>query len=123
MNSTIGTKTYEILQPNQLAFVNFWIDIPEVVNSTPLFMTGPAFSLVASSSLDYEIYNWNFVLKMKQFRNISVIDVGQDITLDPNANDAIPITIRNDGNVDNFVDLELELIDTSRKCYRYSKCQ
>ena len=113
MNSTIGTRTYEILQPNQLAFVNFWIDIPEVVNSTPLFMTGPAFSLVASSSLDYEIYKWNFVLKMKQFRNISVIDVGQDITLDPNANDAIPITIRNDGNVDNFVDLELELIDTS----------
>ena len=53
-----------------------------------------------------------FRLKMKQFRNISVIDVGQDITLDPNANDAIPITIRNDGNIDNFVDLKLELIDT-----------
>ena len=112
MNSTIGTRTYELLQPNQLAFVNFWIDVPEVINSTPLFMTGPTFSLVASSSLDYEIYTWSFVLKMKQFRNISVIDVGQDITLDPNANDAIPITIRNDGNIDNFVDLKLELIDT-----------
>ena len=113
MNSTIGTSTYELLQPNQLAFVNFWIDVPEVINSTPLFMTGPTFSLVASSSLDYEIYTWSFVLKMKQFRNISVIDVGQDITLDPKANDAIPITIRNDGNIDNFVDLELELIDAS----------
>ena len=113
MNSTIGTSTYELLQPNQLAFVNFWIDVPEVINSTPLFMTGPTFSLVASSSLDYEIYTWSFVLKMKQFRNISVIDVGQDITLDPKANDAIPITIRNDGNIDNFVDLELELIDAT----------
>ena len=113
MNSTIGTSTYELLQPNQLAFVNFWIDVPEVINSTPLFMTGPTFSLVASSSLDYEIYTWSFALKMKQFRNISVIDVGQDITLDPMANDAIPITIRNDGNIDNFVDLELELIDAS----------
>ena len=113
MNSTIGTSTYELLQPNQLAFVNFWIDVPEVINSTPLFMTGPTFTLVASSSLDYETYTWSFVLKMKQFRNISVIDVGQDITLDPKANDAIPITIRNDGNIDNFVDLELELIDAS----------
>lgn len=113
MNSTLETSSYELLQPNQLAFVNFWIDVPEVINSTPLFMTGPTFSLIASSGLDYETYTWNFVLKMKQFRNISVINVGQDITLDPNSNDAIPITIRNDGNVDNLVDLKLEVIDSS----------
>ena len=70
MNNTVNQTSYEYFTTNQLCYIYLWIEVPEVVNSQPLFESGPRFSLVATSSLDELTTTWNFDLLMSEFRNI-----------------------------------------------------
>ena len=113
MNQTNGNNALETLSPGQLSYVYFWVDIPSVVDGSPLFETGPRFTLIASSGLDYAKSQWSFDLLMSAYRNISIDYVEENLTLDPNENDRVSITVRNVGNVNNKISIALEAIDDS----------
>ena len=54
---------------------------------------------------------WSFDLLMSEFRNVSLSSHGDDLLLDPDSNNGIPVTIRNSGNVENLFTLDLQIID------------
>ena len=111
MNQTNGNNAIETLSSGQLSYVYFWIEIPSVIDGSPLFETGPRFTLIASSGLDYAQCQWSFDLLMSAYRNMSVDLVGDNLTLDPGENDRISLTVRNVGNVNNRISVALEAID------------
>ena len=45
-------KAIESFGIGELKFAKLWIDIPHVIDSNPLYLSGPRFSLTATSSLD-----------------------------------------------------------------------
>ena len=104
-------KALESLLTGELKFIRMWIDIPKVIDSSPLYLTGPTFSLLATSSLDSRTVSWSFSLLMSEFSNVTLDSSDDFLSLDPDSNDRIPITVRNSGNVENLLSLELQIID------------
>ena len=104
-------KAIESFAIGELKFARLWIDIPKVVDSNPLYLSGPRFSLTATSGLDRAEVTWNFDLLMSEFRNVTLDSRGDDLQLDPDSNGRLPITIKNSGNIENRYDLELQIID------------
>ena len=112
MNNTENLTSYEYFNPNQLKYIYLWIEVPEVINSQPLFETGPRFSLVATSNLDECTSTWNFDLLMSKFSNVSILEQTTNLSLSPDSNDRTPVTITNVGNVENTVSIDLQVIDS-----------
>ena len=113
MDDVQNGKAMESFQIGELKFARLWIDIPQVIDSNPLYLSGPRFSLTATSILDRAEVTWNFDLLMSEFRNVTLDNQGDDLQLDPDSNDRIPITIKNSGNIENRYDLELQIIDSN----------
>jgi len=97
------------LEDGEDIFITFWIITPVVKDGAPLAGTGPTFSLEAESSLDKRISSWNFSLEMQTFHNLTIDDVGEQLVLNPGDNGRIEVTVRNNGNVDTYLDASLEL--------------
>ena len=89
-------------------YVNFWIDVPAVINGAPLAGTGPTFVLEAESSLDRRIINWSFSLEMQTWHNITIDSIGEDCTLSPGESGKATVNIRNNGNVESTIDATLK---------------
>ena len=104
-------KAIESIEIGELIFARLWIDIPKVIDSNPLYLSGPRFSLTATSSLDRAEVTWSFDLLMSEFRNVTLDSRGEDLQLDPDSNGRLPITIKNSGNIENRYDLELQIVD------------
>tara|TARA_B110000459_G_C16625851_1_gene505713 strand:+ start:14279 stop:16744 length:2466 start_codon:yes stop_codon:yes gene_type:complete len=111
MNQTSGSNAIETLIPGQLSYIYFWVEIPPVIDGAPLYETGPRFTLTATSSLDFAQSQWSFDLLMSAYRNLTIDSVGANLTLDPDDNDRLSITVRNVGNVNNKVSISLEAIN------------
>ena len=111
MNQTTGDNSIETLSPGQLSYVYLWVDVPSVIDGSPLYQTGPRFTLIASSGLDYAESQWSFDLLMSAYRNITIDSVEDNLTLDPGDNDRISVTVRNVGNIDTKFNIALEAID------------
>ena len=106
-------KAIESFSIGELKFARLWIDIPQVIDSNPLYLSGPRFSLTATSSLDRAEVTWSFDLLMSDFRNVTLDNRGDNLQLDPDSNDRIPITIKNSGNIENRYNLELQITDNT----------
>ena len=105
-----GDKEVHIdLQDGEDIFINFWIITPTVMDGAPLAGTGPSFSLEAESSLDRRIASWNFSLEMQTFHNLTIDDADENLVLDPGDNGRVEVTIRNNGNIDTYLDASLKL--------------
>ena len=96
------------INPNSLAYVYFWVDIPAVENGMPLAGTGPRFTLTGISGLDKEIISWSFDLHMNQKRNVSIDEVEKDIELAPGENGRMLVSVRNVGNTPNRLNITLQ---------------
>ena len=110
MNNTEGVNAYETVQPDGLSYVFLWIDVPEIVDGLPLANTGPRFQLKAVSSIDGAISQWSFDLLMNDFFNMTIDQAGADILLKPGGNDRLPISLRNNGNTPNTLNITLQAI-------------
>tara|TARA_B100001094_G_scaffold170824_1_gene165237 strand:+ start:1210 stop:3540 length:2331 start_codon:yes stop_codon:yes gene_type:complete len=97
------------LQDGEDVFINFWIITPVVKDGVPLAGTGPSFSLQAESSLDRRVSCWNFSLEMQTFHNLTIDDAGENLVLDPGDDGRVEVTIRNNGNIDTYLDASLKL--------------
>ena len=111
MNQTSGLNAIERISPGQLCYVYFWIDIPPVIDGSPLLNTGPRFTLIATSGLDFQQDSWSFDLLMSEFINMTIDTVSNNLTLDPSENDRMSISVRNVGNLESRLTATLELID------------
>ncbi|MAH91074.1 MAG: hypothetical protein CMA11_04830 [Euryarchaeota archaeon] len=90
-------------------FVYFWIITPKVQDGAPLAGTGPTFTLEAVSGLDRRVESWTFGLEMQTFHNMSIDDVDENLSLDPGDTGRIEVTVRNNGNIDTFLDASLRI--------------
>ena len=111
MNNSDGVNAYETLAPGQLAYVYLWVDVPEIIDGSPLANTGPRFQLKAVSSLDRAVSQWSFDLLLDAYRNASIDSKDDDLILDPGANGRISVDVRNVGNTDNKLSITLQAID------------
>ena len=89
-------------------FINFWIITPAIIDGAPLAGTGPTFSLEAESSLDRRVESWTFALEMQTFHNMTVDVVGENLSLEPDDDGRLEVTIRNNGNIDTYLDASLK---------------
>ena len=96
------------INKTQTIFVSFWIKTPPIENGMPIAGTGPRFTLSAQSQLDNEISTWSFDLEMQSFHDISIDSITDNLSLDPDDNGRIEITLRNNGNVNTFLDIGIK---------------
>ena len=111
MDNVEDGKAKQSFSSGDLKFIRLWIDTPVVIDSNPLFMTGPRFTLTATSSLDFAETTWSFDLLMSEFRNVTLVDYGDDLSVDPDSSDRLPVTVSNSGNIENTVSIELYVIN------------
>lgn len=97
------------LSDGEDVFINFWIITPVVQDGAPLAGTGPTFILEAESGLDRRIASWSFELEMQTFHNMTIDFVDSNLSLDPGDNGRLEVTVRNNGNVDTYLDASLKL--------------
>lgn len=115
MDSVNDGKAIETFAPNELKFIRLWIDIPQVIDSSPLYLTGPRFSLTATSGLDGAASTWNFDLLMTDFSNVTLVGRGSDILVSPDSSNRLPITVRNSGNIENLMSIDLQIVDENNQ--------
>ena len=89
-------------------FINFWIITPPIIDGTPLAGDGPTFTLQAQSSLDRRFASWTFDLEMQTYHNMTIDDVGENLSLEPGDDKLLEVTVRNNGNVDTYLDASLK---------------
>ena len=90
-------------------FIHFWIITPSVQDGAPLAGTGPLFQLEAESGLDRQVASWTFSLEMQTFHNMTIDQVNSNLSLNPGDNGRIEISVRNNGNIDTYLDASLRL--------------
>lgn len=87
------------LNPGGIDLIRFWIETPAVINSSPLSGEGASFVLKGISSLDGESIEWQFSVVLDDYHNVSIDEVGDDLTLDPGLSGRIEVGLRNSGNI------------------------
>ena len=87
------------LAPGGIDLIRFWLESPPIVNSSPLAGEGASFVLKGVSSLDGASIEWQFSVVLKEFRNVSIDEVGDDLTIDPGLSGRIEVSFRNSGNI------------------------
>ena len=95
------------LNPGGIDLVQFWIETPPVVNSSPLAGEGASFILKGFSSLDSAEIEWRFSVVLKDFYNVSIDGSSEDLTIDPGISGRTEVTLRNSGNIASTFDFYL----------------
>ncbi len=95
------------LNAGGIDLIQFWIETPPVVNSSPLAGEGSSFILKGFSSLDNAEIEWRFSVVLKDFYNVSIDGSGEDLTIDPGISGRTEVTLRNSGNIASTFDFNL----------------
>ena len=95
------------LNPGGIDLVQFWIETPPVVNSSPLAGEGASFILKGFSSLDSAEIEWRFSVVLKDFYNVSIDGSSEGLTIDPGISGRTEVTLRNSGNIASTFDFYL----------------
>ncbi|MBL6885395.1 MAG: hypothetical protein ISR21_06840 [Candidatus Poseidoniaceae archaeon] len=111
MNSTDGVNAYETIQPDSVTFIFLWVDVPFVIDGSPLFNNGPRFQISAVSSIDGDVVQWSFDMLMSEYKNASIDQSGPDAVIEPGGVERVSIDVRNTGNSPNYLNITLEAID------------
>ena len=98
------------ISKQSLEWVDFTIDIPEVTNGNPLAGIDFQWSLTAHSNDFNQTAWWNFSIDVNQWHEIEIATIGQNLTLAPNSDGRIPITILNTGNTPTKASVKLQLL-------------
>ena len=112
MPNISGNEAYISMEPDALAIVSMWIDVPAVVDGAPLANTGPRFQIDAVSSLDKAVTTWRFDLQMNEKKNASIDDIETALSVAPNSDGRISALVRNVGNTPNTLNITLRPIDS-----------
>ena len=110
MPNISGNEAYISIEPDALAIVSMWIDVPAVVDGAPLANTGPRFQIDAVSSLDKAVTTWSFDLQMNEKKNASIDDIEAALSVAPNSDGRVSALVRNVGNTPNTLNITLQPI-------------
>ena len=110
MPNISGNEAYISMEPDALAIVSIWIDVPAVLDGAPLANTGPRFQLDAVSSLDKAVSTWSFDLQMNEKKNASIDDIEAALSVAPNSDGRVSALVRNVGNTPNTLNITLQPI-------------
>ncbi|MCH1410932.1 MAG: hypothetical protein L7U48_02485, partial [Candidatus Poseidoniaceae archaeon] len=92
------------VEPNELIYIGAWIDVGVVGDDgRPLFGTGPAFTLTASSSFDGRGDTWTFVLAMEEVRRVDLRLEEATQPVAPGTDERVQVVVTNRGNVPSTV--------------------
>jgi uncharacterized membrane protein len=111
MNSTDGPNAYETVRGDTAAYIYLWVDVPSVIDGSPLYNDGPRFQISAVSGIDGRIVQWSFDMLMNEFKNASIDQVGDDAVIEPGGVERVSIDVRNTGNSPNYLNITLEAIN------------
>ncbi len=96
------------VEPDELIYIGAWIDVGVVGDDgQPLFGTGPAFTLTASSSFDGRGDTWSFVLAMEEVRRVDLRLEEPTQPVAPGTDERVQVVVTNRGNVPSTVNLGL----------------
>ena len=93
-----------------LEWVDFTIQVPDVVNGSPLAGIHHHWSLSAESFTSNHSTWWNFSIQVNQHHEIMIIESGENLTLAPNSDSRIQITIKNIGNTPTRAAVTLQVL-------------
>jgi hypothetical protein len=93
-----------------LEWVDFTIQVPDVVNGSPLAGIHHHWSLSADSLTSNHSTWWNFSIEVKPRHEIAIIASGEQLTLAPNSDGRIQITIKNIGNTPTRAAVTLQVL-------------
>ena len=99
------------LQPGQIGWVNVSVWVPPVINGTPIAGQGLTWKLEAISSLDSKLSTYSFSIVPKVFHNASIDSASDGIEVEPGGTGKMQISVRNSGNSQSRVELELLPLD------------
>ncbi len=108
MQNTVGEEAYVVIQPGQLVYAYFWVDVPAVRNGMPIASTGPRFTLSATSSLDRATVQWSADLLMNEKHNASIDSYQTELEVAPNQDGRLYAVVRNVGNTANTLNITLQ---------------
>ena len=111
MNETNEGLAYLDIQPQELQYVYFFIDVPSVIDGSPLLGEGPRFELKAISGIDRQEQIWRFDLAMDEFANMSIDFVQHTLYVNPGESSRLRLDIRNTGNIPSLPNLNLQLFN------------
>lgn len=111
MNTTNGLNAYETIRQDTVSYVYLWVDVPSVIDGSPLYNNGPRFQISAVSGIDGGIVQWSFDMLMNEFKNASIDEVGDDAVIEPGGVERVSVDVRNTGNSPNYLNITLEAID------------
>lgn len=96
------------VQPNELIYIGAWIHVGVVgEDGRPLYGTGPAFTITASSDFDGRGDAWTFVLAMEEIRRVALESEVAMKPIAPGTDERIDVVVTNQGNVPSTVNLGL----------------
>ena len=82
----------------ELIWVQFSIQLPEVINGTPYAGSKHPFSVRATSQHDSSQSFWNFTVEVEPWAGIAIDTIPTNKTVAPSNKVRIPVTLRNIGN-------------------------
>ncbi|MDP6857198.1 MAG: hypothetical protein QGH13_06680 [Candidatus Thalassarchaeaceae archaeon] len=86
------------IQPNELVWVQFRVDVPLVENGMPLAGSKHSISVKAISQIDGLESFWNFTIEVTEVAGISIDSYQETAKVEPGEKVLLPVTLRNTGN-------------------------
>ena len=111
MNDTNEGLALLDIEAGALQYVYFYIEVPGVIDGSPLSGEGPRFELKAISGIDRQEQVWRFDLAMDEFSNMTIDNVEETLALNPGESSRLRLEIRNTGNIPTLPNLNLQLLD------------
>jgi len=86
------------ISPGGLAWPKYVIDVPEVINGSPLAFIKHNFQIIAKSSIDNEQVTYNFSLEVDEVFQTTYESNNINLSFDPGIKKRTTLTLRNTGN-------------------------
>ena len=86
------------LSPDEMVWVTFRIQVPEIVGGLPLANSKHAFTVECTSATDGNVTSWVFTIEVLPWHGAQIDTPNSSVTLDPGHKMRVPVTVRNLGN-------------------------
>jgi hypothetical protein len=94
-----------------IGWVNIQVWVPPVINGSPTAGEGLTWSMTATSSLDSAVSSYSFTIIPKTFHNATIDWHQGNISLDPEATGKLQLKVRNVGNSQSRIEIEIMELD------------
>ena len=99
------------IQSTSQAQIEFTINVPSVIEGSPLAEFPYAWGIVAISNLDGGRAWYNFSIEVIQHHNLTIDTIEDVFTIDPGSDIRVPIQYRNTGNIESQFHVSVRPVD------------